>query len=338
MESNINHQVINLYSKSFADRLINEYFKEKSGIKGEEITNFSEIKQLNFFILKLLFEKWKSELDKLKSPYFDYSGIEAQKALSSYMNVLSKNIFVKKEDFRPLLEEATYMTILLIFSPYEYYLQEISKPNTNQISIGDLESIKKYVKINGHLLQAYIDRFHSDKIQSIFNDDAIRIFDEVCEKIKETPEDFDSYHKMLSNVMVLDLNEIYSDVVVKEFQEDAPTFENDNINEKFNTKKQTLLDTFGTERKEAIIDVHAKKPFEGLKKSITINQRFMFENDLFKGDKGEFEMVINYLDNCASNQEAMEFVNLNYVTKKNWDLKKEEVIEFMTVVNKRFPK
>jgi len=335
MESNINHQVIKSYSISFAEQLISDFFKEKTKIKGEEITSFSDIKQLNFFVLKILFEKWNAELDKLKSPYFDYSSSEAKKALTSFMNVLSKNIHVHKEDFRPLLEEATYKTILLIFSPYEYYLQEINDPANNQISINDLETSKKYIKINTHLLQAYIDRFHSDGIQAVFNDDAVRIFDEVCEKIKETPEDFESYHQLFSKIIPLDLNKVYSDVQVKDHKEDVP--ENDSINEKFKSKNQTLLDTFGSEKKEAIIDIHAKKPLDGLKKSITINQRFMFENDLFKGDKSEFEMVINYLDNCTNNLEAMEFINLNYIQKKNWDVEKEEVVEFLSVVNKRFP-
>ena len=335
MESNINHQVIKSYSISFAEQLISEFFKEKTKINGEEITGFSAIKQLNFFVLKILFEKWNAELDKLKSPYFDYSSSEAKKALTSFMNVLSKNILVHKEDFRPLLEEATYKTILLIFSPYEYYLQEINDPANNQISINDLETSKKYIKINTHLLQAYIDRFHSDGIQAVFNDDAVRIFDEVCEKIKETPEDFESYHQLFSKIIPLDLNKVYSDVQVKDHKEDVP--ENDSINEKFKSKNQTLLDTFGSEKKEAIIDIHAKKPLDGLKKSITINQRFMFENDLFKGDKSEFEMVINYLDNCTNNLEAMEFINLNYIQKKNWDVEKEEVAEFLSVVNKRFP-
>ncbi|MCK5705487.1 MAG: hypothetical protein KAI29_30265, partial [Cyclobacteriaceae bacterium] len=113
--------------------------------------------------------------------------------------------------------------------------------------------------------------------------------------------------------------------------------EPDNINEKFKTQKPTLLETLGTEKKEAIIDIHEKKSSKGLKKSITINQRFMFENELFNGDKDEFEMVVNYLENCTANQEAIEFINENYVEKKNWDLEKEEVIEFFSVINKRFP-
>lgn len=339
MESNINHQLINSYSKSFAEQLINNFFKKKSSIKGEEILSFSEIKQINYFILKILFEKWKSEFNNLKSPYFDYEGDKVQKAVTSFMNVLSKNILVSTEDFRPLLEEATYKTILLIFSPYEYYLQEINKPTFQQISINDLYVIEKYVKINGHLLKAYIDRFNSEGIEAVFNDDAVRIFDEVCETIKETPEDLDIYHKQLSNVLALDLSEVYSpsDHIAEEYMEDDHKSEPGNINEKFKTQKQTLLDTLGAEKKEAIIDIHEKKPLEGIKKSITINQRFMFENDLFNGDKDEFEMVVNYLDKCVKNQEAMEFINENYVKKKNWDMKKEVVIEFFNVINKRFP-
>ena len=338
MESNINHQVISSYSKSFSDRLVHVFFKEKLIIKGEEIPGFCEIKQLNFFILKILFEKWKTELDMLKSPYFDYQSNDVKKAIGTFMNVLSKNILIKKEDFKPLLEEATYKALLLIFSPYEYYLQEINKSSSNQITINDLEAGKKYVKINTHLLQAYIDRFHADGIQAVFNDDAVRIFDEVCENIKETPEDFDAYHQMFARILPLDLNRVYSGTQIKEGNEEVQAEDAHSINDKFNTKKQTLLDTLGTEKKGGILDIHANKPLDGLKKSITINQRFMFENDLFKGDKGEFEMVVNYLDNCTSHHEAMDFVSQNYIQKKKWDTEKEEVIEFLSVVNKRFPK
>ncbi|MCK5101882.1 MAG: hypothetical protein KAR17_03670, partial [Cyclobacteriaceae bacterium] len=137
----------------------------------------------------------------------------------------------------------------------------------------------------------------------------------------------------------LDLNEVYShsDDIAEDYVEDDLKGEPDNINEKFKTKRQTLLDTLGAEKKEAILDIHEKKPLAGIKKSIAINQRFMFENDLFNGDKDEFEMVVNYLDNCTSNREAMDFINENYVKKKNWDIKKNEVIEFFSVINKRFP-
>jgi len=304
---------------------------------------FCEIPQINYFILQILFDKWKREIDELKSPYFDYENAEVKKATQGLMNVLSRNILVQKDDFQDLLEEAVYKTLLLIFSPYEYFIQEFSKSSLKQISIGDLQAFQKYIKINKHLLSAYIDRFEADGIQAVFNEDALKIFDEVCESIKETPEDFEAYHKEFSELLELDLNEVYSqpdEAVSKIVEEQAKELEGeiDSINEKFKTSKQTLLDTLESEKKEALIDIHEKKPIDGLKKSITINQRFMFENDLFSGDKDEFEMVVNYLDNCTSNKEAMEFISENYIQKKNWDLEKEEVVEFLMVVNKRFPK
>jgi hypothetical protein len=338
MEGNINHELITAYSKASSEKLIKEYFTKAANIKGEDILKFCDLKQVNFFILKILFEKWKMEFDNLKSPYFDYKSQDVLLAAKKFMNVLSKNISIERDDFRPLLEEAMYKTVLLIFSPYEYYLQEINKPTFKQISIIDLTDIQKYIKINGHLLQAYIDRFKSDGIQAVFNEDAVRIFDEVCENIKDTPEEFDEYHEELNKISPLDINALYTqaDDETMTYSGDGKSSNPENLNEKFKSGHKTLLETLGTEKKEAIIDLHEKKLVEGIKKSITINQRFMFEKDLFKGNKDEFEMVINYLDNCKNKQEALEFINENYTKKKNWDKSKEEVIEFFEIINKRF--
>ena len=340
MENNINHKVLESYSKSYAELLLKKSFGAGNSISGEEILKFSPIKQINYFILKILFDKWQSEINNLKSPFFDYDNPEVQKATQSLMNVLSRHISVQKEDFQRLLEQAVYNTLLLIFSPYEFFLQEINRPDDQQVSIADLQNIKKYIKINALLIDAYLERFKSDGIQAAFSEDAVRIFDEVCESIKDTPEDFESYQEEFSQVLELDLNEVYSEPdpsggkKSKKKKQEAMA---DSLNDKFKSSAQTLLDTLDAERKEALIDIHEKKPVDGLRKSITINQRFMFENDLFSGDKDEFEMVVNYLDNCSTNKEAMEFLNENYVQKKNWDLEKEEVVEFLTVVNKRFP-
>lgn len=341
MEGNINHEFIVAYAKKAAHILIDKHFKKSMMVKGDDILHFSDLKQINFFVLKILFEKWKTEFDNLKSPFFDYKSQDVLLAARKFMNVLSKNILIEKEDFRPLLEEAIYKTVLLIFSPYEYYLQEINKPEFRQISIMDLTDLQKYVKINSHLLQAYIGKFHNDGIQAVFNDDAVRLFDEVCENIKETPEEFDVYHKSLNEIEPLDINALYAQTSeTSQPNEQPPTPQkpsSENLNEKFKSSQKTLLDTFEKEKKEALIDIHEKKPIEGIKKSITIYQRFMFERDLFKGDKDEFEMVINYLDNCTSKKEALDFIEDNYTVKKKWDKSKEEVREFFQIIEKRFP-
>ena len=107
MESNINHAFIADYSKSFAQKLLQSFFSPgKSFVNGEELLSFTEIQQLNYFILKGLFSKWKEEINNLKSPYFDYEQEEVKEALKEFMNILSKHILVDKDDLSPLVEEA----------------------------------------------------------------------------------------------------------------------------------------------------------------------------------------------------------------------------------------
>ncbi len=339
MESNINHQVIRSYSREFSEKLSEEFFKNKTSISGDEILTFSKIRQINLFILRILFEQWKSEFARLRSPYFDYESEEVQKAARAYMNVLSRNILIKKDDFLPLLEEATYETILLIFSPYEFYLREISRTDREQLSVPELGEMKKYIKVNNLLLQAYLDRLDSNGMLTLTREDAVKIFDEVCEDTKDTPEEFDEYLIQFSNVIPLDLDVLYSSTEENPVRKENEEGEEDtkSLNEKFKRKKRTLLDALSNVKKEVLVEIHEKQPIEDIKKSITLNQRFMFEKELFNGDKDEFNMVIDYLNNCESRAEAMDFIHENYVNKKGWDLEKTEVAELFRLIEKRFP-
>ncbi len=339
MESNINHEVIRFYSKEFSATLADDYFAKKNRISGEDILTFSEIKQINLFILRILFEKWNVEFSKLKSPYFDYESDEVKKAARVFMNVLSKNILIERNDFLPLLEEATYETILLIFSPYEFYLREISRTDRERLSVPELGEMRKYIKVNNLLLQAYLDRLNSGGMLTLPREDAVKIFDEVCEDTKDSPEEFDEYLGQFSNVVPLDLNELYSSTgeepaaEVNEEEEEGTK----SLNEKFKRKKRTLLDALSNVKKEVLVEIHEKQPIEDIKKSITLNQRFMFERELFNGDQDEFNMVIDYLNGCETRADAMEFIHENYVKKKNWDMEKTEVVELFRLIERRFP-
>jgi len=63
----------------------------------------------------------------------------------------------------------------------------------------------------------------------------------------------------------------------------------------------------------------------------------MFVNDLFKGSMDDFEMAVGILENCNNFDEAMDFIKTNYFDKNIWDSEKEEVQEFVEVVQRRFP-
>ena len=62
MTNKWNEAEIKNTSLGFAEVVCEEYFKSKENINGSEIINLTEVKQLNLFILKELFEKWQKEV------------------------------------------------------------------------------------------------------------------------------------------------------------------------------------------------------------------------------------------------------------------------------------
>jgi len=334
MESNINLSYISTYSKKLSDKLINGFFAKKQTISGKELIEFASIRQVNYFILHSLFESWKLEFNNLKSPYFNYNEEEVREAAKTFMNVLSRHIRVEKENLRPLVEEAIAGTLLLVFSPYDYYIREIRNSPGKKFESAGIKELARYIKINGHLLQAYIDELDTRQIGSTPIKTAEEIFNGVCEQFRESPDEIDEYLAQFNGLLPINVDDIYEHLETKSpaKKEDAapPKVTEDKKNQ------QILLDTFEIEKKEALVEIHEKKAVEGIRKSITINQRFMFEKELFGDKKEEFEQVITFLDSLTSRKEALGYIADNYL-KKTWDADKEEVIEFLSILNKRFP-
>lgn len=156
--SKLNHQAAETYSKSFSLKIINHFFSENSGITGQQILGVTPIKQVNFFILKALFAQWQEETKKFQSPFFSYKNNEVKTALKQLVNTLSKNIFIEKTAFQPLLEEAVLDTILLLCQANEFYKKEFSSIPGHQFQQG-LTGLSKYVKLRKDLFDALANEF-----------------------------------------------------------------------------------------------------------------------------------------------------------------------------------
>ena len=76
------------YAEETAKELSSKFFHDKLAIEGGSIINFCSLKQVNFFVLKNLFEEWKKETAKLKSPYFDFESSDVKSALEDFMEKL----------------------------------------------------------------------------------------------------------------------------------------------------------------------------------------------------------------------------------------------------------
>ncbi|UII22938.1 hypothetical protein [Fulvivirga ligni] len=279
--------------------------------------------------MKNLLNAWRKETSKIQSPYFNYDAPEVKEAQKEFMNILSRNIAITQENFKPLLLQATQETILLIFSPYDYYMHLIHDPKANKISIKDLKRIAKYVKINQDLLLKLIEKAEENGLDKISKEEASKLLNEAFDSTQE-PEDVEGYIEAFSKIAPLSEDMIYGSS--KNYQPEVKSTQpNVQINSRFESPKNILNDQH-SEKRPTIADVHRNQKIESIRKSISINQRFMFINTLFAGDEESFNQTVDDLERLKNKREAEEYLSENYPF---WDKESEEHEEFMEIVSKR---
>ena len=145
---NINQVKIEEYANNFTIKACDSFFSMfKTSIIGTEIMKVTPVEQVNYFILFNLFENWKQEVAKIESPYFDYSKPDVQESLRSFMNTLSMNININREDFEPLLQKSVIYTLNLVALPKMFFGSFFGKL-PEKMTFDQLAALEKYFKIN----------------------------------------------------------------------------------------------------------------------------------------------------------------------------------------------
>jgi hypothetical protein len=211
MESAINNNYLKSYAETYSDQIVQIFFETKSRIRGEEILELTNLKQINLFVIKRLMEQWKRESDKLKSPFFNYEDKEVIARFQELMNILSKNIWIDKKHFQPLLTDAVIDTLYLIFSPYAFFQRELNPAGTMQQK-SELLASKKFIRINGELYEAFLNKIRLSDKEKFSAEETGNLFNKVCEEINFQPEEPDAYIEKFSEIEPLYLQKIYQEV------------------------------------------------------------------------------------------------------------------------------
>jgi hypothetical protein len=325
MESNLNRNGINNYSTRYAKKVVANYFKDKKIIDGEAIKSLVDIQQINLFVIKNLFEAWQLETAKLKSKYFDYGSEGVQNALLEFMNVLSRNISIKKDDFEPLLIKAVEESVLLIFSPYDFYTHLAEHAN-GEMTIENLKRTLKYVRVNKNLLENLINKMEHEKLEKVDEATYSKLLNGVFQNIQASPDDIGIYFDNFSKIEPLLEQDIYG-VLIDE-KEDGPVITKVTPSE----KEIETINEKHAKHEPTIVEIHQSKKIESIKSGLSINQTFMFKNVLFDGDEIIFNQTIEYLDNCENKKSAMDYI---YKEFPHWNIESEEFEEFVELIEKR---
>ena len=100
------------------------------------------------------------------------------------------------------------------------------------------------------------------------------------------------------------------------------------VDEKVETKKTSSL----MNESAKTVEVNLKlKPIKNLVDAFSLNDRYLYSNELFQKDMNAFNTLIKSIDSCTSLEEAKEII-----TKENWDFENEQVLSFIELVERRF--
>ncbi len=329
MSYKLKHDSIDDFSKELAARICDRFFKDHDHANGQHMMSISGSKQTDLLLIKRLFGKWQSEIEQLESPYFDFQTDEVRDALKEFGNVLSRHINIGREHLEPLLESAIADSVYIHFDPGSFYSYRLLEKDEEMVDT--LKELSKYLKTNaekffevlGKLKKKAVSKTDlSEKLQKKYqtNDvvdfdpsdfltelDATDMSEMIFEQIAEVREEVEEVHE----------------VGIEEEEELAPEIEDNGaaINEKFSQSKKTIADEL---KKQVVKDIES---------SLTLNEKFMFINGLFNGNKDEFKEALKSLELSTSYDEAKSKVENSY----DWDMETEEAEAFLEVLERRFP-
>ena len=376
MTAQINGNYLEKYAISYSELVCDQFFSSRKFITGQEIIQLTPCTQVNFFIIKRLFELWQEELGKLKgSPYFDYRDIAVHEALTQFMNVLSRRIKVERIYVEVILQDAVKDAIQVATDPLTFFQNELAKAPAGKIN-EYLKENKKYFKWNESLVIGLIDKTGIGLDLESYQQAILANF----QSLKVSMDSPKELLASLGDTLVFDLEEYWGqstgleeteEVTVPEFEaeEESPRFELEEEvevkNEEEEEEEEELIQlpeesipTTQPEKSEAIAStsatgkgldaahlqsLFASESYRGMKgilgeltDSLALNQRFMFTKELFDGNSDLLRHALKSVDESTSFEAAVELINARFVSELGWDIESEEVREFMQQVYRKF--
>jgi hypothetical protein len=331
---------IESYSKALAEKLCSDFYQSSDAITGEQILKLTRMEQVNLFVIKNLFQKWKEEAQKLKSPYFNYDKEEVKEALNSFLTVLSRNISVRKEFFKPILEKAITDSLQLILNP-DLFLEKEFKLKSSY-SISELKELKKYFRAGRENFDTIVSALESEGKPLVSSDEIIHI---MVQRFRENPLPDEQKQKIISDFSSLLPFEtqasekeliVQKETIVKE-REETLTSEIKTLNEKFAGSQLTLNDILKTSvNNVSLAEKIGKARVQNIREVISLNQKFMFITGLFNGDTTEYENALNHVERSNNYEEAFQYLEETYAGRYRWENGKPELLELKEIIYRKF--
>lgn len=322
-------------SQKIGETICDKTFQNYTKIDGEHLISLTNSRQVNSFIIRSLFNQWRKEVEKLESPYFDFKHEKVQEALKNFMNVLSNHISIDRHHLQPILNQAVSDTILIAFEPRAYLeavLDRSAKPQDFKLQF-------KYIKNNRELFKQLVEQIGDfDTKASI-----LQAFDALTHVEREEIDPQIFLEKLSSTDLLEKLFEVKElpkpEPVIEPVLEEKPievpvSTPKTEVQPKEEKHSATLNDKFeGAPKGQTLAERLQRKVNKSIESSLTLNEKFMFQNNLFNGDNARMKQAFAAIDQAQDLQDALNKAN---TFNDGWDMDSEEVEAFMGVLERRF--
>ncbi|GAB3892337.1 hypothetical protein [Spirosoma agri] len=427
MSNKFNANALTEYSKLYARRTASDFYQHHSTISGQQILALTPISQINLFVISSLSEKWQSDAEKFRSPYFDFTNADVQEALQNFMNVVSQHISVRREQLEPLLAEATRRTITMIFDPRAYFDDILRSQPEFTLTATALKQITRYTKIN-QFVPAHIAQRMNGK-PFVYVNQALNFLDEALTQRGHELEHYDKFVALFSEKVPMDVPALlrshvpdsipatpgrsFFDTAIEPTVPPAPLVALDTTSttnwstegiapaippqpdptpaplpDDFSSSGGSLFlgNTPGPEpvaptsqpsqlqtgaisqpsvdqndtsvtidhttestptlndtirlstpaEPESVAEAFTRAPIESVARSISLNQKFRFINQLFNGNTGAYNNAIDEIDTLSNYGQALDLISYRYASQYLWDMSSDEVSELVEILKRRF--
>jgi hypothetical protein len=119
-------------------------------------------------------------------------------------------------------------------------------------------------------------------------------------------------------------------------KEEKNTIAAKELNEILPTNNATSLNDLHSKPVNEVSDIFEDAPIKDLKKAIGVNERFLYLNELFRGDEAMYERSIKTINAFSIYPEAEFWIRRELKLKLGWDDKYNTVKQFDQLVRRRF--
>lgn len=98
----------------------------------------------------------------------------------------------------------------------------------------------------------------------------------------------------------------------------------------------TLNDTLREAEPVTVAETFTRTPIESVARSISLNQKFRFINQLFNGNSSAYNQAIEEIDTLDNYGQALDLISYRYASQFLWDMSSDEVSELVEILKRRF--